>query len=101
MSGLTINRLPCCIGVAELCGLSDRQLRCCCRFEDVEIKEEEVWSEAGGRGVHGGEQTAQSRGKVSLHAYEERDEVSQLLEAVGQTNITAEMKIQNMKGFSG
>lgn len=46
-----------------------------------------MWSEAGGRGVHSGEQTVQSRRKVSLHAHEEWDEVSYLLDAAGQTNV--------------
>lgn len=45
-----------------------------------------MWSEAGGGGVHWGEQTLQSGRKVPLHAHEERDEVLNLLEATGETN---------------
>lgn len=43
-----------------------------------------MWREAGGGGVHCGEQTVQSGVKVSLHAHEERDEVLYLLEAAGE-----------------
>lgn len=53
------------------------------RFKDVEIYEEELWSEAGSWGVHCWEKTDQSGFKVPLQTHEERDEVTQLLETAG------------------
>lgn len=83
LKSLTFNWLPRCICTAEMCRLTDRHSRCCCRFKDAEIKEKEERSEAGGGGVHWREQTVHTRRQVSVHAPEERDQVHKLLPAAG------------------
>lgn len=82
----TFNWLPRCIRRAELLRLTDHQLWCSCGFKDAEIKVEETWGEAGGGGVHWGQQTIQCGFKFPLHAHEERDEVLHVLEAAGETH---------------